>query len=360
MSLVWCSISGHGFGHGAQVIPVLNEVGRRIPSLRMILRTTIPASFFGESLLPTWEYSESQQDIGCVQNGPLSIDIPKTWKAYEQLHQNWEIRVSKEADAIRASRPDLVLSNISHLGIAAGVRAGCPTVALGSLSWDKVLAEYLIHGRSKQEAILEQIRQAYRGAQMLIRLFPGIQMEAFSMVRDVGPILFPAVLSQGTIRRILKIADQERLVLVAFGGIPVSSLPLEKLEGLKGYRFLISGSQDCRAYTRIESTDCVGLPFRQIFAEADIIVTKPGYATVVEAVRSQLPIVYVRRYNFADEQPLVDFAHRFGQATELSLEEFQTGRWGKALHDVQGLPASNESMPYDGTEAAADHLISFL
>ena len=360
MSLVWCSISGHGFGHGAQIIPVLNEIGRRIPGMRVILRTTIPASFFRESLLPTWEYLESQQDIGCVQKGPLNIDIPRTWNAYEQFHQNWTIRVRQEADAIRAVQPDLVLSNISHLGIAAGVKAGCPTVALASLSWDQVLAEYQVQGKSKQEAVLEQIRQAYGGAQMLIRLFPGIPMDAFSTVKDVGPILSPVVSPDGTIRRTLKIAAQERLVLVAFGGIPFPSLPLDQLETLKGFRFLISGSQDCRAYTRIDSTDYVGLPFRQIFAEADVVVTKPGYATIVEAVRSQLPIVYVRRYNFADEQPLVDFAHRFGQATELSFEEFQTGRWEKALHAVQDLPASNELIPHEGTEAAADHVISFM
>ena len=360
MPLVWCSISGHGFGHGAQVVPVLNELGRRIPSLGVILRTPIPATFFRETLLIPWEYSLSQQDIGCVQDGPLCIEISKTWEAYEQFHANWEKRVLEEAGAIDSVKPDLVLSNISHLSIAAGVKAGCQTVALGSLSWDQVLAEYVVHGSSKQEAIVEQIRQAYRGARMLIRLSPRVPMVAFPEVKDVGPILSPVVQPQGSIRRTLRIDVQERLVLVAFGGIPVSSFPLDKLETLKGYRFLINGSQDCRAYTRIESTDCVGIPFRQILAEVDIVVTKPGYATIVEAVRSQLPIVYVRRYNFIDEQPLVDFAHRYGQAKELSFEEFETGHWGKVLDEVQLLPPSDEPMPIEGTGDAVDHLMNFL
>ena len=26
MPVVWCSISGHGFGHAAQVVPILNEL----------------------------------------------------------------------------------------------------------------------------------------------------------------------------------------------------------------------------------------------------------------------------------------------------------------------------------------------
>ena len=360
MSLVWCSISGHGFGHGAQLVPILNELHRRIPGLRAILRTTIPETFFRETLQLPWEHSECQQDIGCVQDGPLRIQVTKTWEAYEQFHANWEKRVMEEAKVIEAAKPNLVLSNISHLGVAAGVKADHETIALGSLSWDQVLQEYVVHGCSKQEKIIEKIRQIYRDARMLIRFSPGIPMVAFPEIKDVGPILSPAVHSQGALRRTLKMRAQDRLVLVAFGGIPATCLPLDELEAVKGYHFLISGSQDCRGYSRIASTDCVGLPFRQIFAEADIVVTKPGYATIVEAVRSHRPVVYVRRNNFADERPLVDYCHRYGQATELSIHDFETGNWVNALEKVQSLPSPIDPMPNEGTGDAVDHLMKFL
>ena len=32
MPLIWCSISGHGYGHAAQVAPVLNALGRLMPN----------------------------------------------------------------------------------------------------------------------------------------------------------------------------------------------------------------------------------------------------------------------------------------------------------------------------------------
>ncbi len=360
MPLVWVSISGHGFGHAAQLVPVLNELGKCVSDLRVILRTTVPQIFFQETLEVPWEYLLSQQDIGCIQENPLHIDIPGTWQAYREFHLSWDRRMREEVHAIRFARPTIVLSNISHLGIASGVNAGCPTVALASLSWDQILEEYISDGCAQQRMIVEHIRQAYWGVRMLLRPFPGIVMPAFPLVTDVGPILLPPVRSRGVLRDRLKLEPHERLVLIAFGGIPVSSLPLEQLEGLKGFVFLISGEINVEGYTRLVSTHSLDLPFRQILAEADVLLTKPGYATIVEAVRLHLPVVYVRRYNFADEQPLVDFIHQYGRAKELSLDEFQAGQWLQALEEVQVLPSPDTAMPAEGTHEAVEHLLEFF
>src|SRR5438309_10844219 len=73
------------------------------------------------------------------------------------------------------------------------------------------------------------------------------------------------------------------------------------------------------------------MAFGQLLDSADLIVTKPGYSTVVEAVAYQKPVVYVRRYNFADEGLLVDYLHRNGRAAELSAGDFTSGQWEEAL-----------------------------
>ncbi|MBH0180444.1 MAG: hypothetical protein HP490_01870 [Nitrospira sp.] len=72
MPLLWAAISAHGFGHAAQVVPVLNALGRLVPNLRVLLRTMVPASFFEHRLTVPWELSAVQQDVGCIQNGPLT------------------------------------------------------------------------------------------------------------------------------------------------------------------------------------------------------------------------------------------------------------------------------------------------
>jgi hypothetical protein len=136
---------------------------------------------------------------------------------------------------------------------------------------------------------------------------------------------------------------------VGFGGIPLTSLPLEQIELLCHYRFLFDGPLP-PGYSRIHSTATLPISFKTLLASVDIIMTKPGYGTIVEAVALQLPVVYVRRYNFADEPPLVDYLHRYGRGVELSIDDFTQGRWGAALQ--QALASPVPSLPPSPTGAA--------
>ena len=82
-------------------------------------------------------------------------------------------------------------------------------------------------------------------------------------------------------------------------------------------------------------------------------MTKPGYSTIVEAVTLQQPVVYVRRYNFADEAPLVDYLHNYGRGVELSLDDFTHGRWEPALRQALSSKATaRQPAPTGAAEAA--------
>jgi hypothetical protein len=90
-------------------------------------------------------------------------------------------------------------------------------------------------------------------------------------------------------------------------------------------------------------------------------MTKPGYGTLVEAVALQTPLVYVRRYNFADEQPLVDYLHRYGRGIELSLEHFIHGNWQEALQQACLLPLTpGPALPITGASDAATRLAPYF
>ena len=142
MPLIWAAISAHGFGHAAQVVPVLNALGGLVPGLRVLLRTTVPPSFFQDRLSIPWDISPVQQDVGCIQDGPLTIDVAATWQEHQRFHATWDKRLEAEVAAMRAARPNLVLADTPYLALAAGKSAGIPTIALASFTWDLVLADY--------------------------------------------------------------------------------------------------------------------------------------------------------------------------------------------------------------------------
>jgi hypothetical protein len=351
MPLIWCAISGHGYGHAAQVVPVLNALGALVPGVTAILRTTTSASFFRDRLAIQWELSPAQQDIGCVQDGPLKIDIDATWAAHQRFHETWEARLSKEVTAMQAASPALIIADTPYLAIEAGSRAQIPTVALASLTWDLVLKEYCHTTDNSYQQLIQCIRESYAKAHIALRIAPAPRIDAFSNIIDIGPIASPASPERDRLASALALVPNERTVLVGFGGIPLTSLPLEQMEQLRHYRFLFDGPVP-PGYFRIYSTKTLPFSFKTLLASVDVIMTKPGYGTIVEAVALQQPVVYVRRYNFVDEQPLVDYLHRYGRGIELSLDDFTQGRWEPALRKVVDLPMP--AVPPPLTSGAAD------
>jgi hypothetical protein len=357
MSLIWCAVSGHGYGHAAQVVPVLNALGALVPGVTAILRTMVPASFFHDHLAIQWELSPEQQDVGCVQDGPLKIDIDATWAAHQRFHKTWEARLSNEVAAMQAASPALVIADTSYLAIEAGSRAQLPTVALANLTWDLVLKEYCRDSDRSQQQLIQRIRGSYAKADMALRINPAPKIDAFSSMIDIGPIAGPTAPERDRLASALALAPNERIVLVGFGGIPLTSLPLEQTEQLRHYRFLIDGPVP-PGYSRIHSTKTLPFSFKTLLASVDVIMTKPGYGTIVEAVACQQPVVYVRRYNFADESSLVDYLHRYGRGVELSIDDFMQGRWEATLQQALASPApSLPPPPPTGAAEAAEVIV---
>jgi hypothetical protein len=339
---------------------VLNELGRLVPGLKAILRTKVPPWFFENRLNIPWELSLAEQDIGCAQRGPLEIDVKATWAEHLRFHKDWGTKVREEARAIQSAAPALVLSDISHLAIEAGITAKTRTAGLCNLSWDRVLEPFLEPGLSEQIKTLQQIERAYGMAELLIRPAPGIPMKTFPKIVDISPISQSASPTQRALREAIGSAPEELVVLIAFGGIPLDSLPFEKLERLAGYRFVVSGPVS-EGYRRIRSDSSIPLPFNVLLASADLIVTKPGYSTIVEAVAHRIPVIYVRRYNFVDEAYLVEYLHRYGRAAELSVEDFSAGRWEQTLNAVWARPhPKEEAPPATGAAEAATILANYF
>jgi len=359
MALIWCSISGHGFGHASQVIPVLNELDTRVPDLSVVLRTTVPAWIFQQRLRVPFEIEAVEQDIGCIQDGPLHIDVDKTWQAYREFHRHWDQRLTDETEAIRRRAPRLLISDISYLAIEAGADAGVASVALSSLSWDRILDEFSGF-QDANPALIRRIADTYGRADLMLRIAPGLAMPAFRHLIDVGPVMESLTPNKPALREIIGVREEEHLVVIGFGGIPVTSLPWQHIERLTGYRFIVPGSVPSYA-RRIVSADRLPFPFRTIMASTDVLMTKPGYASFVEAVAMGTPVVYVRRYNFADEGILVEYVRRYGRGIELSAAQFSNGPWHDALERAIKLPPPQEPPPAPtGQREAAQVLAKYL
>ena len=298
-----------------------------------------------------------QQDVGCVQRGPLEIDVSETWAKHQQFHATWEARLAEEVTDMTAAAPSLILVDTPYLALSAGKRAGVPTVLLASFTWSEILRS-LDHA-SEHGPLLRSIELAYREADRALRMIPGLPLSGVRNVQNIGPITEPAQSQRERLHSFLKIRDTEQLVLVGFGGIPLESLPWKEMDHMTGYQFLVDGPSPGDS-SRVHSLAAVPFTFKAALASVDVVMTKPGYGTIVEAVALGLPVVYVRRYNFAEEAPLVDFLHEQGQGRELSLQDFLSGHWRPALEALAGRISARRPKPMTGAADAASSLLQYF
>ena len=342
------------------MLPILNELGRRVPRLTAIVRTEVPASFFTDRLAIPWSLQPVQQDVGCVQQGPLEIDVAATWEAHKAFHASWETRMADEMAAMAAAAPVLILADTPYLPVSAGKRSGLPTIVVATFTWSEVL-QFFGDSSSEQQAMVQTIRRSYGEADLGLRIAPGLPLSGIPKVVDIGPIAEPAQSQRARLRSSLGVMASERLVLMGFGGIPLDTLPWDQMDRMKGYRFLVNRLPP-RVFSRIHALSELPFSFKTTLASVDVVMTKPGYGTILEAVALGLPVIYVRRYNFADEAPLVQFLHAHGRGRELSRSDFISGHWQPALDEVAGSQPEpvSEPVPMTGAIDGAKALLNYF
>ncbi|KAF9352508.1 hypothetical protein BGX26_009692 [Mortierella sp. AD094] len=64
---------------------------------------------------------------------------------------------------------------------------------------------------------------------------------------------------------------------------------------------------------------------------ADVVVGKLGYGTCSECIGHNTPLIYVPRPQFVEEHGLIKMMNNHGLAVEMTQEEFETGRWQRAI-----------------------------
>lgn len=101
------------------------------------------------------------------------------------------------------------------------------------------------------------------------------------------------------------------------------------------------------------------MDFSDITASCDLLLTKPGYGAFVEAACSGVPVLYVKRAAWPEQDELVAWLNEHGYCAELQPEALQTGDFGNAVQELLGRRHPQPVEPL-GTEAAAELLAGYL
>jgi hypothetical protein len=349
------NISSHGLGHLAQAAPVLNALRQRLPQLRLTVRSAIPRARLEGRIDGAFSHIDEASDFGFVMNNALNIDLAASAQRYRDFHADWPQRVANEAATLAALQIDALLSDVAYLPLAGAAQAGIPAMALCSLNWADLFQHYFAT-EAWVPAIHADMLAAYRSAPFLITT-PGMPMNDLPLRQQIGPIATQRNPDRHHVAQALGISPDQRWVLVALGGIE-HRLPVENWPRILGVTWLVPAAWQAKR-DDIVAFDATPIPFSDVLAAADAVVTKPGYGTFVEASCQGVPVLYLRRPDWPEEPFLLSWLHTHNRAAEISHHQAEVGDLAATLNQIWAQTAPPAPAP-TGIADACDALVDLL
>lgn len=349
-------ISAHGLGHLSQAGPVLNALGEARPDIELVVRSGLPRERLARRIEFPFTHVAQATDFGYVMLNAVDLDLPATAARYRRQHADWHERIEREAAWLRAGEFDLVLSNVSYLPLAGARQAGIPSLAFCSLNWADLFADNF-SSEPWADDIHRQMLAAYRAADRFLRVTPGLPMNDLPAAQAIGPICRRRPADRAGIAARLGIDQHARWVLVAMGGIDYP-LDFALWPALPDTCCLVQSAPP-PGRSDIVNFDIPGLDFTALLACIDVVVTKPGYGTFVEAACHGRPVLYITRENWREEEALVAWLNRHTRARAIARDALRCGDLRQELDELLGSPAPSPPAP-TGIDAAVASIIALL
>ncbi len=342
-------ISAHGFGHVSQTAPVVNALAQLIPSLRVSVRTAAPIAILRQRFQCDFTHIPAAFDFGMTMSNAVDVLVDESAANYLDFHAGWDAKVQREAQAMRALSPDLLLANIPYLSLAAARLANVRAVAMCSLSWAHIYHHYCVRDSASQD-VYAQMSAAYNSAECFLQPQPSMPMPDLLNTRQINPIA-----KIGSKQRALMAMRQpssatEKWVLLAMGGMEFR-LPMEGWPRIQGVRWLVPAAWEIER-ADISSIESFGLAFGDVLASCDAVLSKPGYGTFVEAACAGVPVLYVARRDWPEEPQLVHWLKQHDASLEVERAALETGELHGILQRLWALPLPMRPVPSGANEAA--------
>lgn len=342
-------ISYHGFGHVSQTAPVVNALARMLPDLRVTVRSAAPAEILQQRFQCEITHIPAAFDFGMAMANAVDVLADKSAAAYREFHSEWDEKVRREAQAMQELQPDLLLANVPYLSLAAARVIGLPAVGMCSLNWADIYRHYC-GGDAASREIHAQMLEAYNSAAYFLLPQPCMPMTDFGNTCRINPIANVGTNRRAEIDARLPVAAAKKIVLVAMGGMEFR-VPMESWPHIPGVHWLVPAAwgivrDDASAF------ESCGLPFSDILASSDAVLTKPGYGTFTEAACTGVPVLYVARQDWPEESHLVEWLWQNDACLEVGRAALERGELEAPLKRLWGMSRPPAPVPSGAIDAA--------
>jgi len=354
---LYVALSGHGFGHLAQVAPVLNEFRRRWPAARLTVQSALSEAVLRQRIAGPFERVAGAADFGMVMVDALEAKVSESLAAYRAFHAEWDARLVWQESLLCAARPDGVLADVPYLTLAAAARLAMPALALCSLNWADILAGYC-PGAPDLAALRAPMLAAYNSATAFLQPAPSMPMPDLANACPIGPVAALGRARRPEIDGRLGLQGDETLVLMGLGGVDMRP-PLENWPEFPKTRWLTPPNWDAARPDMTNWAVLDDFTMLDLIRSCDVLFTKPGYGAFTEAACNGARVLYVERDDWPEEPWLSRWLVERGNGVKIDRRRLTTGDLAEPLAELLARPAKPLVSP-SGVMEAADRLQRLL
>ena len=356
-------ITSHGFGHAARASAVMNAIGTRWPFVHFEIFTQTPEWFFKDSLGVSYAYHPEMTDVGLVQTSPFCFDESKTLQALDAFLPFDETRIARLADMVNLLNCQLIVCDISPLGLAVASKAGVCSVLVENFTWDWIYASYLPLNRrfGKHIKYLENI---FGSAGIRVQAAPICLPQKSALC--VPPVSRKQVTLPSEIRNQLGIPPSVPMILITLGGIPET---LSFTDALNDYPepvyFVVPGILPDMPAAGQKQGHVIFLPHHSGFyhpdliAAADAVVGKVGYSTLAEVYHAGVPFGYIPRSDFPESGVFESYIKKNMAGVRIQEADFYSGDFLSTLPHLLSFSRRTVNEP-NGADVVAGYICCSL
>jgi len=317
-------VTPHGFGHATRVGAVLNSLSKKVRISKIIFLGKTPSWFWQGTLSPMLNYLclEENTDVGLVQSTPFDHNLTKTKRKLDGFFEQEKERTSHLSKKLQQHCTDLVISDISSLGIKVGNLLGVPNILIENFTWPWIYESYAKNDLFFRKSA-DRLRKCYELVDLRIQCSPCCEHAPGGKI--ISPVFRrPSSTIEETKK---KLGISEDFFLISTGGISLNPGDYD----FKSCRIPLvipcSIDETRREKNALYLPINSGIYFPDLVYASSAVIGKAGYGTVSEAWGMGKPFFGIYRKDFAESAKLREFAQANLPHQEIAEEELRDLSW---------------------------------